>query len=119
MLWICHKSRGRASSLDSCPGGEDEEERREMLTIEWVRDRGGNMPLCVVETECCAGKPLADAIAHAKALFASTRERLPLGPPDGFRIVDSSGRELALWLAGRAFVIWPRSEPITAARTVA
>jgi hypothetical protein len=90
-----------------------------MLTIEWVRDRGGSMPLCVVETERCDGKPLADAVAHAKALFASTRERLPLGPPDGFRIVESSGRELALWLADRAFVIWPRSEPITAARTVA
>jgi hypothetical protein len=73
-----------------------------MLTIEWVRERGGDAMPCVVETERCGGKLLDEAVAHAKALFTSTRERLPLNPPDGFRIVDGAGKELALWLATRS-----------------
>jgi hypothetical protein len=70
-----------------------------MLTIEWIRNRGPEMPPGVVETMSFPGSVPADAVAHAKSLFADTRARLPLNPPDGFRIVDAAGREVALWFA--------------------
>jgi hypothetical protein len=41
--------------------------------------------------------PVADAVESAHTQFAGTRQRLPLNPPDGFRIVDRSGNELAHW----------------------
>ncbi len=70
-----------------------------MLTIEWIRHRGPDEPPAVVETIPCRQNTLADAVEIAKAQFDATRERLPLNPPDGFRIVDESGEELAQWFA--------------------
>ena len=70
-----------------------------MLTIEWLRHRGPDETPAVVETAPCSGNVLDDAVADAKAQLARTRERLPLNPPDGFRIVDSRGKELAQWFA--------------------
>jgi hypothetical protein len=37
------------------------------------------------------GDVLADAVESAHSQFAGTRQRLPLNPPDGFRIVDRVG----------------------------
>jgi hypothetical protein len=71
-----------------------------MLTIEWIRYRGPDDPPAVVETMPFPGSVLADAVESARSQFASTRERLPLNPPDGFRIVDGSGKELARWFDG-------------------
>ena len=68
-----------------------------MLTIEWIRHRGPDEPPAVVETTPCSGNGLRDVVATAKSQFAETRKRLPLNPPDGFRIVDGSGKELAQW----------------------
>jgi hypothetical protein len=68
-----------------------------MLTIEWIRHRGPDEPPAVVETMPFPGNALADAVETAKSKFAATRERLPLNPPDGFRIVDRTGKELAQW----------------------
>lgn len=70
-----------------------------MLTIEWIRHRGREEPPAVVETMPCRHNVLADAVASAKSQFDGTRERLPLNPPDGFRIVDESEKELAQWFA--------------------
>jgi hypothetical protein len=68
-----------------------------MLTIEWIRYRGLNEAPAVVETVPFPGNVLADAVETAKSSFAQTRERLPLNPPDGFRIVDRTGKQLAQW----------------------
>ena len=70
-----------------------------MLTIEWIRHRGPGEPPGVVETMTFAGSSVSDAVAHAKSIFSETRDRLPLNPPDGFRIVDGSGQEQAQWFA--------------------
>jgi hypothetical protein len=70
-----------------------------MLTIEWIRHRGPDEPPAIVETMPFSGNVLGDAVAKAKSQFAGTRKRLPLNPPDGFRIVDESGKELAQWFA--------------------
>jgi hypothetical protein len=70
-----------------------------MLTIEWIRRRGHDEPPAVVETMPSRQSVVADAVEIAKAQFEATRERLPLNPPDGFRIVDESDKELAEWFA--------------------
>ena len=67
-----------------------------MLSIEWIRHRGPGEPPVVVETMPFVGG-VADAVAHARSVFAETQERLPLNPPDGFRIVDESGQQRAQW----------------------
>jgi hypothetical protein len=69
-----------------------------MLTIEWIRHRGPDEPPAVVETMPFPGNVLTDAVESAHSQFAGTRQRLPLNPPDGFRIVDRSGNELAHWI---------------------
>lgn len=70
-----------------------------MLTIEWIRHRGPDEPPAVVETMPSRRSTVADAVEIATAQFEATKERLPLNPPDGFRIVDGSGEELARWFA--------------------
>jgi hypothetical protein len=66
-----------------------------MLTIEWITNRGRDGPPEVVERVMFCGDVLSEALAFAKMYFPKVKESRPDSPPDGFRILDKSGREVA------------------------
>lgn len=80
-----------------------------MLTIEWITNRGRDAPVRVVERVVFCGSVLPDAVTFAKMYFPKVREPRPENAPDGFRILDSSGREVARSLLSHQHFPMPNS----------
>jgi hypothetical protein len=68
-----------------------------MFTVEWVVDRGASTP-DVVEREVSQSDSLAAVIAAARARAGKMKSLHKGNPPDGFLILDSSGKEVSRWI---------------------
>ncbi len=67
-----------------------------MFSVEWAINRGKE-PHGVVQKEVSKSDSLAAVIASAKARLGKMKAMHPDDPPDGFVVLDASGKEVSRW----------------------
>lgn len=67
-----------------------------MFTVEWAIKRGKNPPE-VVQRDASQSDDLATVLASAKARLSKLKALHPKNPPNGFIVLDGSGKEVSRW----------------------